>query len=42
MDRKYDIKTLENSEAIEEIKDILKKELEGDDGIAEGLGVLKV
>ena len=42
MDEKYDIKTLENTEEIEEIKDILKKELEGDDGIAEGLGVLKV
>lgn len=42
MDDKYDIKTLENSEDIQEIKDILKKEFEGDDGVAEALGVLKV
>lgn len=42
MDDKYNTKMLEHTEEIEEIKDILKKEFEGDNGIGEGLGVLKV
>ena len=42
LDIKYENKTLEHSEEIDEIKAILKKELEGDNGIGEGLDVLKV
>lgn len=42
LDIKYENKTLEHSEEIDEIKAILKKEFEGDNGIGEGLDVLKV